>query len=113
MIEFTVPGRPMSWKRTTNHQGRRLTPKAMRERQATVAALARQAGVLLESGPVRLEVECHYPDRRSLGDVDNLAKLVQDALEGVAYVNDRQVCELVVTRVVDGRSRTVVRVGAV
>ena len=113
MIEFEIPGRPMSWKRTNAHKGKRLKPKEMRDRQSAVRLLARAAGCELIDGAVRLEVECHYKDRRSLGDVDNLAKLVQDALEGVAYANDRQVCELVARRVVDGEERTIVRITAV
>lgn len=113
MIEFEIPGRPMSWKRTNTYGKRKLTPVKMRDRQKAVRLLARAAGCELIDGAVRLEVECHYKDRRSLGDVDNLAKLIQDALEGVAYANDRQVCELVARRVVDGEERTVVRITAV
>ena len=110
VIEFEIPGRPMSWKRTNTHKGKRLKPKEMRARQNAVKLLARAAGCELLGGAVKLEVECHYKDRRGLGDVDNLAKLIQDALEGVAYANDRQVCELVARRVVDGEERTIVRI---
>ena len=40
------------------------------------------------------------------GDVDNLAKGVLDALNGVAWVDDRQVCELHVVRAWGERSQT-------
>jgi Holliday junction resolvase RusA-like endonuclease len=47
-------------------------------------------------------------------DTDNLAKAVCDALNGVAWKDDSQVCRLTVTKLVaaaDEESRTIVEVG--
>ena len=39
-----------------------------------------------------------YPSRRSVGDVDKLARAVLDALTGVCFVDDAQVVDLVVRK---------------
>jgi Holliday junction resolvase RusA-like endonuclease len=58
---------------------------------------ARNAGIRRPlEGPVRLDVTFftpHDPLDERTGDRDNYLKLVQDALEGFAFVNDRQVCD--------------------
>ena len=43
-------------------------------------------------GQVRLTVDVHTPNGR--GDLDNYVKLVSDALNGVAFKDDRQVVEI-------------------
>lgn len=59
-----------------------------------------------------LVVRTYLRNRSGEGDVDNYAKLVQDALEGIAWVNDRQVDLLLVAKIVgDGEPRTEVEVG--
>jgi Holliday junction resolvase RusA-like endonuclease len=42
--------------------------------------------------------------RHIIADVDNLLKPVLDALRGIAWIDDTQVCELMVRRVI-GRQR--------
>lgn len=48
-------------------------------------------------GPVVLEIGICAPDNRA----DNDTSLLQDALQGIVYVNDRQVMSLHVTKVVE------------
>ena len=43
-------------------------------------------------GNVRIRVIHYY--ETIIGDVDNLTKPIQDALQGIVYVNDRQVNEV-------------------
>jgi Holliday junction resolvase RusA-like endonuclease len=50
-----------------------------------------KAQTLLD-GPVRLRVT--YYCETIVGDMDNLAKPIQDALQGVVYSNDRQVSDV-------------------
>lgn len=50
------------------------------------------------TGAYELMVTAYMPDRKWLPDVDNVGKLVQDALQGVAYDNDRDVTRLIVER---------------
>ena len=53
--------------------------------------------------PIRVELSFYYPkDKYTLhttGDVDNLAKLVLDSIEGTAFVNDNQVVELIARKI--------------
>jgi crossover junction endodeoxyribonuclease RusA len=53
----------------------------------------------LLSGTVRLRVTYYY--EIAIGDMDNLVKPIQDALQGVAYLDDRQVSD------VTGRRRSI------
>ncbi len=47
-------------------------------------------------GPVELRLRVHFANGRS--DLSNRIKVLEDALQGVAYINDRQVCRLVAER---------------
>jgi len=47
-------------------------------------------------GPVHLRIHVYRPARR--GDLDNILKTALDALEGVAYNNDKQIVEIHATR---------------
>ena len=83
-VEFCVHGEPVS---ARAHNRARLAVWRQRVRQT--AAAAWPAG----RQPIEVAVELrvtHYGERRSI-DMDNLIKPVQDALQGLAYVNDRQV----------------------
>jgi len=58
----------------------------------TVGFLARVAGARPVQGDVVVTIRLYRPQKS--GDVDNRAKLILDALQGHAYGNDSQVCEL-------------------
>lgn len=92
MLAITIPGRPVTWQRTNDVRGRRLTDAGQRREKRRIAALARAA--LPPGWPMdaeyAIEVIGYWPDRR-FGDVDRLVSLTMDALEGVAYASDRQV----------------------
>jgi len=100
---FTVQGRPKPKERPRSLRatGRTYTPKTTLEVQQKIAE--QYAGPVFE-GPVEIEVifsptETHVvisdlpPDARSKlgGDLDNYLKLLGDALQGVAYKNDKQI----------------------
>jgi Holliday junction resolvase RusA-like endonuclease len=116
-VRFVIPGKPVSWKRGNIVKGRIVTDKAMRAaktkvRFCAVSAMARQSPL---EGP--LELRCDFYNRRkrtAVPDVDNLLKLIADALNGVVYIDDAQ-CVLKVgakhdTREVGGTPRTVVTI---
>jgi Holliday junction resolvase RusA-like endonuclease len=77
----------------------------------------------LRRGPVAVEIVSylHRPKAmlgedcqwayRSLPDSDNIAKAVLDAMNKSVYVDDRQVCRLVVEKRVSDDPRTVIRYG--
>jgi Holliday junction resolvase RusA-like endonuclease len=101
LLSFTVPGRPQSWKRLAVVNGRTLTPKGSREAKRKVQLIAQVAARTARLAPPSsetrwaVEVRAYYPDGRQ-GDVDRAVGIVLDALEGIAYVTDRQVKRLVV-----------------
>ncbi len=123
---FQIPGKPITWKRAIplKQPGRRLDPNkelknAIRTRALVAARLSKYERV--DTGPVEVTIVCHFkrPKRGHAGetwycargrdDADNLAKLVLDSLNGVAFDDDGQVAKLSVSKVyTDGEARTVV-----
>lgn len=90
---FTVPGRPVTWQRSGVHEGKRLTQKEQREAKKNIAwaaTMQRPKGRWPMDVVYAIEVIGYWPDRR-FGDVDRLVSIVMDALQGVAYKEDRQV----------------------
>ena len=70
-------------------RGRRVLSKEGRQYKATTAALAYAAGVRPLAGDVTLIVHLYRPQKS--GDLDNFLKSLQDALKGVAWIDDKQV----------------------
>ena len=103
---FTISGRPKPKERPrTVRAGRTYTPRTTLEVQQQIAD--QYAGPVFE-GPVSLEVilapdYTHVvisdlpADHRSKlgGDLDNYLKLLGDALQGVAYKNDKQIHRII------------------
>jgi len=59
---------------------------------------------------VDIAIEFYLPDRRKR-DLDNLSKNVLDAMNGIVYMDDRQVVNLLLSKYIDANSpRAVVRV---
>jgi Holliday junction resolvase RusA-like endonuclease len=70
-----------------------------------------QKPVLIESGPVSLVLVCSMPRPKYIKkdaiwhtkkpDIDNLAKAVMDALNGIVWKDDSQICELSAVKIYD------------
>jgi Holliday junction resolvase RusA-like endonuclease len=101
-IRFTIEGVPRPKARARRGAGGRwYTPMATRAYEEAVGIAARAPGAREPlRGAVRLCVALWLPDRRRR-DVDNCAKSICDALNGIAYGDDSQIEELVVRRRVD------------
>lgn len=118
VAEFTVPGVPHPKERPRfTRTGRAYTPAATRAAESRVETLFLQGWIeptwrvecLTSRAFVELEIDAYIPDNKTR-DVDNIAKLVQDALNGMAYHDDRQIRRLEVEAVLDRADpRTVVR----
>lgn len=118
-IKFSVPfvkskARP----RVVN--GHAYTPRETRiaEKEVTTAYIERclqiygSTQIAPERAPVRVEISTRRPLPKSVPkrkafdddvvkpDIDNIAKLVLDALNGIAWHDDAQVVELAVTKTV-------------
>ena len=93
--ELTVPGVPeiKSRPRVTKHGT--FTPKKTIDAEKRIAAVfaSLYPDATLITGPVEMIVDFWMPDYE-LKDVDNLAKLVMDALNQIAYQDDSQVIAL-------------------
>lgn len=82
------------WKPIAVRVGRRYVGKLVKTPEAkayarVVALLAKAQRCPLFEGPVRVSLKLWLPSRRS--DGDNREKALLDALQGIAYANDRQV----------------------
>ena len=88
------------------------TPSQTKEAQWEIRQAAIEAGVTMLEGPVNVTALVTFPrpkshtrkQRQSMWhiskpDTANLGALLADALEGVAYASDSQVCELFVQKV--------------
>lgn len=92
---FVVPGMPVAWQRPQHgrtHRGNSYTytPNKTKSFERDVAWEAKRAGIKLHEGIVAVTL-MFFGCR---GDADNLAKSVLDALNGIAWNDDRQVEEL-------------------
>jgi Holliday junction resolvase RusA-like endonuclease len=89
---FTVPGRPIPWKRARSNGKRRFTDPVQAEHMERVRAAVRETWY----GPplaVPFRLTCQFfrpmvPWNARFGDRDNLEKLIKDALEGIVWTND-------------------------
>lgn len=96
VVQFVVDGEPVSKARARfSKGGRTYTPEKTRAAEERVAWLCRQAGAGRVDGNktfgLFVKFFCATWQRR---DVDNMIKLVGDALTGVVWVDDLQVSEI-------------------
>lgn len=112
-IVLVVPGNPLPKERPKHGKGRTFTPKVTRDAEQRVRAAFWQAhpNHVPLTGDLRVEVEFHRRTRHWV-DTDNLLKLVTDALNGVAYVDDKQISRIEGERFLGAGeyARTVVRI---
>lgn len=111
-IEFTVPGEPAVKSRPrVTRNGHTYTPKNTVDGEKAVQEVFDTLGVAPFESDVVVEIEFYLGNRRRK-DIDNLAKLVTDALNKRAYVDDYLIASLWALRVYvsPDRARTVVRV---
>lgn len=110
---FTVEGDPVPQPRPRVYRNGGVSedPRATRHKQATIMA-AKRARCPRLTGEVELSVVYYRANHRRC-DLDNLAKLTQDALTGIAYLDDSQIVALHARKAIDStRPRTEVSVRA-
>jgi crossover junction endodeoxyribonuclease RusA len=109
LLDITVPGDPQQKERPRFGQGRTYTPAKTSNAELVIRTLASSSrrGRPPTQAPVGMALE-FYRATNHRADVDNLAKLVMDALNKVIYFDDSQVQELFV-RVHRGVGRTKAR----
>ena len=93
---FTVPGQPLPKERPRFGRGRGYTSEATRAAEARVASsFLQQLGIrhTIErpvTGELRV-VARFYRKNAVSADTDNMYKLLTDALNGIAWVDDKQI----------------------
>lgn len=112
MIEITLPTPPSANRYWRTYRGRTVVSEDAKIYKTTVGWLARAAVTEPLRGDVSVTLNWHRPARR--GDLDNVAKVTLDALQGIVYDNDSQIVELHAYRHDDkDNPRMVVRVAEV
>ena len=118
-ISFSVPGKPVGKARPRFSKNRTYTPKKTVEYEkwvqscCTMECKNRIPGY---TGPIEAQIMAYYPVPKSVSkikrekmlsgaikpgvkpDLDNVAKSILDALNGVAYYDDNQVTDLKVAK---------------
>lgn len=97
VVRFTVPGEPKSKQRPRVTQRGTFTPKDTLEAERRVRDEWRKLGEQPFQYQVVMEIEFYNGNRRRR-DLDNMAKLVLDALNGEAFDDDYQVVSLNLTK---------------
>ncbi len=96
MTTIVIPGRPQPKGRPRVAGGRAFTPSSTRDAEERVAwALRRHFPVPL-AGKLVVSIVFSTADPRA--DLDNLAKLILDAGNSVAWIDDQHIWELHVKR---------------
>jgi crossover junction endodeoxyribonuclease RusA len=99
---FTVPGRPRGKERPRmGRNGKFYTPKRTREYEELVAWCARAA---YREDPTTLPVRLNLIIRssKSRADTSNILKAVEDGMNGIIYVDDKQIEEIHISRIKEG-----------
>jgi Holliday junction resolvase RusA-like endonuclease len=94
-IHLTIPGEPVAWQRVTRgRDGVARVPQKTRAAKEAIGWEVRRKypGVEPLSGDVM--VMLHFNTDSTSKDLDNLSKLVMDALTGIIWIDDRQVTSL-------------------
>jgi crossover junction endodeoxyribonuclease RusA len=95
-MKIVLPFPPSANRYWRSFRGRIVKSKEARDYQQSVICLANVGASngppTLLTGAVGLQLNFYRPQRR--GDLDNRIKVLVDALQGIAYVDDKQVTEL-------------------
>lgn len=121
-VWFVVPGNPAGKARPRmSKTGHVYTPSGTRQREKEIAALAKEAMTRdchqrPFSGPVEVRIVARYPIPKSFTkaqraaalkgeifptvkpDFDNVQKMACDAMNGVVYADDKQVCSAYISK---------------
>lgn len=113
LAEFTVYGNPKPKQRPRHGQGRTFTPEETVAAEARVRDAFKTAYPLFEPTikTVAFEADFYRATRHSC-DTDNLLKLCTDALNGIAFSDDRLIADLRGRRFYGAgdNARTVIRI---
>lgn len=109
-LTFLVPGVPTAWARARTHGAVHFTPARQRSAKHDIQSymIQARAGRPMYDGPIQVEIDAYWPRPKSLPkrhgtgtyprtsrpDVDNVAKIVLDAGNGVLWGDDAMVTDV-------------------
>lgn len=102
--EFIVSGQPVPKARPRVYRKRGVTPKKTIDAETRVreAYLAGYPNYPIFEGNIILQCRFYLQNNRRV-DVDNLLKLVQDALNGFAFKDDSQIIRVIAAKITPSR----------
>lgn len=114
MLSVVIPGPPVAKQRARVGKGGRVyTPPETRSYEQKVAFIAgheaRKAKWKLTDQPVEIDVRIYRA--RATGDLSNFVKAIEDGMNGIIYVDDRQIVSIDAAMFLDRKNpRTEVKV---
>jgi len=106
IFEAFFDERPIPKARARVTKGRGVTPARTRDFEATLVYWmreeAKRCGWTITSDDLCVSIRLHF-DGKAPGDVDNYAKAITDAANGVLMRDDRQIARLCVERFAGGQ----------
>lgn len=127
-MNLTIYGKPQPKERPRVYKGHGITPTRTRNYEAKIAAEWRAKYPKPLEGDVRVWITFYMPtpiswsktkkERAERGiirpsvrpDIDNLVKIILDGLNGVAFMDDKQVVELTTAKYYSAEPRTAILV---
>jgi Holliday junction resolvase RusA-like endonuclease len=125
-IKFTIPGKPMAWQRARSHGKIRFDSLEQCRNKLTIGQIGAAAmdGQPMFEGPLEVTVRAMFPwpkgmskrKRQAFGahyccsqkDLDNICKLLGDALNEIVWRDDRQIVKLHASKLYSDFPQTVV-----
>ncbi|MGC2374256.1 MAG: RusA family crossover junction endodeoxyribonuclease [Solirubrobacteraceae bacterium] len=89
IVKLVIPGSPIPLQRSRTSSGRHYLPARSKTYRLVVQAMWMQAG-RPSLGDAPFAVSMRFYGARANADLDNLIKAILDALNGLAYTDDRQ-----------------------
>lgn len=101
-MKLTLPMPPVLNRMYRTFQGRMLLSKDGRQYKKDVEMLCLMERIKPLSGDIALDIKLYRPAKR--GDIDAYFKGLFDALNGIAWIDDKQIVEMRVQRLDDKHS---------
>ncbi len=101
-IDGYIPSVNRYWRHT--RQGHHYISRDGKEFKAKLQWLARAAQVAKTQQPVKLILRWHCTKKCRGADLDNKLKVILDALEGIAYEDDKQVIHIDAKKIMHSES---------
>ena len=129
-MQFTIPGKPVGKGRPRVTRNGTYTPQKTKDYQKLVVTIAENESdnYFIDTEPLVATILCYYPIPKNMPkykrrmieegklypivkpDLDNVAKAILDALNGVIYKDDNQVVELHIKKLYSDNPRVIVKI---